>query len=617
MALPANAAAESDESKNEALIAQVRELTEQTLGNFVRGGRSSFGEAVLVMNGRREFERVYGVENPWSRTPISLTSSLVDLNSIKKLFVSVALAQLIDRHVIHSVEDPVNLYLKHFKLPLAFGKEVTIRQIATHNAGFDEAWFGAGPLDGDPARFFHDRFPGYFVNTGPFSAYSVYGPLLLAYMVNEVTGIPFARYITDDILRPLGMNDTFFGEPVSGRDHRVVPFYPATPDIIAVGPPLKPLDATLPNGQIVSTGQDMATFMRALLGAADQSVITDSMRQVMFSIYQANGEWGSAHALLFEALRTGPTTIFVHAGTGPGLTCQLALEFIRKAGLFYCYGDLQGRHGAVPPPPEYEKTKFAMLEPLSGCSRGRIEKKCPHYGASSGWNTGWDSYPGLYIAYARHHHGFSRFRTLLHPIFVTVEKAGNSLRFNGLDGFEQIGPGSFGNPDVLQTFSFISDPKTGATILSASSSSSVYERPDLISDPRILPKILAVLALIAISGGLIVLVPRYGIEVRARAAAATYGVIVAGAIALLFGLHAFGQPYWDGIAWPLDLVRILAWLTLPASIFMIFTAIRLRGQALAGAAKLGRLHFDVVAISSIAMVLCLIAVELISFSRIT
>src|ERR1700761_8669947 len=78
------------------LVERMQQNTDETLGNLVRDGRSSFAMAVFVADGKVQVERNYGYEDPVSLTPLS-SASLVDLNSLKKLFVAVAVAQLLDR----------------------------------------------------------------------------------------------------------------------------------------------------------------------------------------------------------------------------------------------------------------------------------------------------------------------------------------------------------------------------------------------------------------------------------------------------------------------------------------------------------------------------------------
>ena len=600
------------------LEAQMRARTDEALGGLVRGGHSSFAAAVFVQNGRIVFEQAYGEEQPEPAVPFSVEATHVDLNSIRKVFTATAIAQLISQGKIASIDDPINRYLTHFKLPLAFGHEVTIRQVATHTAGFDEAGFGTGGLQNDPAQFFEKRFPGYFENAGLFSAYDSYGPRLLAYLVGEVSGKPYATYVTESVFRPLGMNETFLAAPTPPPTHRVVPFAPKSPKEKEAYTELKPVEGATLASTGVSTIHDMGKFLVALLGpSGDQSVITQPMRDLMFQILQANGEHGSAHGLIWDALRTGSTTLFVHGGVGPGTRCMMALDLSRGAGFFYCYGDAHSRFGPGDPGlPSFEVVADQMMAPFVACSPD-VPPGCTHY-PPSGWRDSWNQYLGRYVSYSHHRHGISRLRTLIHPTVIKVERAVNTLRLDGSDGFVEISPGVFGKAGDLETFSFIKDTATNKTLLSISDRPSVYERPSLGDDPRVIPGLLAVLVAIAVSGALIVILPTYGISPRVRLATAFYVLLVVGAVGVLFGLRSFGARYFDGIGWPLDVVRACAFLTIPACVWLGLVTLRPGSQGISSrVALLGRMHLRVVFVSSIFMVVVLLAVQLLSFTPIT
>ncbi|MDP9011815.1 MAG: beta-lactamase family protein [Pseudomonadota bacterium] len=595
------------------------ERTDATLGALVRDGRSSFAAAVLVRDGRAAEAPGYGVEDPLSRAPISIDSTLIDLNSLRKLFIAVAIAQLIDRHDIGSIDDPVNLYLKHYQLPKAHGREVTIREVATHTAGFDQTDFGAGRLKYDPSKFFAERFPGYVENAAPFSVYQGYGPALLAYLVSEATGQPFTRYVEESILRPLAMNDTYLRAVDKPLAHRVVAFQPKNPTRLWVGAPLMPVEAAQIDGQSVSTLADMAKFMIALLGpAADQQVITPAMRDMLFRIQQANGAGGSAHGFLFDAIRTGKKTLFVHGGVGTGSRCMMGLDAESMAGIFYCYGAVQMRFDTDPSlfPPPFEQITDAMLRPLTDCPVDDAAG-CQQYPHAE-WNDAWTPYLGLYVSAARHHRGFSRLRSIIHPTLVRVERSGDAIALDGIGGFIEVAPGIFGKPQHLETFSFLRNEKSGKTLLSVSDRPSVYDRIDSLGeDPRVLSISLAVLVCVALSGAALALFPTYGVDPRTRVAAAVYGIVVGCGVIALFGLSAFGRRYFDGESWPLDIVRVCAFLTIPACLLLFVNGMRVHERRPVAIARLGRLHYNVIALSSVMLVLLLFGVELISFSRIT
>ena len=93
---------------------------------------------------------------------------------------------------------------------------------------------------------------------GKFSQYSNHGFALAGLIVEEVTGIPYDQYITEEILRPIGMNHT-----AVKLNHDVVPhlareYYYNGKDYELM--PLYDLHA-YPSGSVVSTGKDMAAYM--------------------------------------------------------------------------------------------------------------------------------------------------------------------------------------------------------------------------------------------------------------------------------------------------------------------------------------------------------------------
>lgn len=235
-----------------------------------------------------------------------------------------------------------------------------------------------------------------------------------------------------------------------------------------------------------------------------------------------------------------------------------------------------------------------MLKPLTSCT---IEPAvtCVGY-PPPGWHDRWNRYLGLYVNTARHHHGFSRLRTPVHPMLVVIKRGGDSLSLDGRLGFVEIAPGTFGHPDYLETFSFLEDHATHAITLSVSDRPSVYERPRLLDDPQVLPPLLAVLVRIALSGGLIVVWPAYGRTTSLRLAVAGYLLVLGTGIGALFGLRAFGAAYFDGVTWPLDVVRVCAFLTIPACLALVIIGLRLRraGHGRPGAALASSRHRRVV-----------------------
>jgi CubicO group peptidase (beta-lactamase class C family) len=219
---------------------------------------------VVVKDGHVLFEKGYGYADVKAQRPVDPRTTLFRPGSISKLFTWTAIMQLAEQGKLDLDKD-VNAYLD-FRIPPAFDKPITLRNLMTHTAGFEEAiknLFADDPkykipLGDDLKAWIPDRiFP-----PGKVSAYSNYGAGLAGYIVQRVSGERFEQYIERHIFAPLGMRHATFEQPLpkalmagmsngyflgSGDPH---PF-----EIISLAPA----------GALSATGDDIARFMIAHL----------------------------------------------------------------------------------------------------------------------------------------------------------------------------------------------------------------------------------------------------------------------------------------------------------------------------------------------------------------
>src|SRR5260370_7884578 len=115
------------------------------------------------------------------------------------------------------LDKDVNEYLD-FKIPQAYGKEITLKNIMTHSAGFEELGRDLFVADAQHMysleRFLKQHVPDRIFPPGVIPAYSNYATALAGYIVQRVSGKSFDQYVQDNIFTPLEMQRTTFVQPL-------------------------------------------------------------------------------------------------------------------------------------------------------------------------------------------------------------------------------------------------------------------------------------------------------------------------------------------------------------------------------------------------------------------
>lgn len=155
-----------------------------------------------------------GYANIEKRIPAN-SKSAFRIASMTKSFVGMAILQLRDNGKL-KLDDPAYLYipeLKNQKYITADAAPITVRNLLTHSAGFpeDNPW-GDRQLDISEEEMLSMFKKGisFSNNPGMGYEYSNMGFAMLGYIVKKVSGKSYQQYITENIFKPLGMNDTYW-----------------------------------------------------------------------------------------------------------------------------------------------------------------------------------------------------------------------------------------------------------------------------------------------------------------------------------------------------------------------------------------------------------------------
>lgn len=167
------------------------------------------GAAVMVIrDGDVVLERTYGMANLEDGIAIAPTSNF-RLASITKQFTASSIMLLVEQGKL-SLDDTLTDSFDEFP---AYGREITLRHLLQHNSGLID-YEGMIPddyagqvSDRDALRMMYDVSETYFP-PGSEYRYSNTGYAMLAMLIEDISGMPFARFLQEHIFEPLGMDNT-------------------------------------------------------------------------------------------------------------------------------------------------------------------------------------------------------------------------------------------------------------------------------------------------------------------------------------------------------------------------------------------------------------------------
>ncbi|HEY6129657.1 MAG TPA: serine hydrolase domain-containing protein [Candidatus Acidoferrum sp.] len=228
------------------------------------------GASVLVMrDGKLLLQKGYGFADWKEKKPVDPATTIFRLASISKLFTWVSVMQLQEQGKL-DLDTDINKYLD-FKIRPAFDKPITIRNLMTHTAGFEEETRNILLIHGEKKptlrEFLIANQPRRLFPPGIISGYSNYAVGVGSYIVERVSGQPFEQYVADHIFTPLGMNhSTFFQPPPKELASLPSEGYRGNTQKPPVGfEVFNPAGA----GGLSSTAADMGRFGQALLNGGE------------------------------------------------------------------------------------------------------------------------------------------------------------------------------------------------------------------------------------------------------------------------------------------------------------------------------------------------------------
>lgn len=178
------------------------------------------GAALIKDNEKIIFERAYGFAHRGFKVPNTI-NTLFDTASVTKLFTAVAILQLVDGGSLRLVDRITDIIdLNGTKIP----KDVTIAHLLTHTSGI------ADDADEELGESYEELFinkPNYSIRNcidfipqfaykepkfkaGTDVSYNNCAFVLLGLAIEKLTAESYRDFVTQNIFRPCGMNNTAF-----------------------------------------------------------------------------------------------------------------------------------------------------------------------------------------------------------------------------------------------------------------------------------------------------------------------------------------------------------------------------------------------------------------------
>lgn len=305
---------------------------------------------IMTRDGEVAYKKGYGTSNLRDNTPVNPDTTIFRVGSISKLFTTAAVMQLYEQGKLDLDED-INKYLEAFKINNRFGKKITIANLLTHTAGFDERSLGLAAKDRESVipleKYLSEYKPQVFVEPGTVYSYSNYGMSLAGYIVEKVSGIPFGDYVEQNILKPLEMQHSSFIPPSAAIENMAQGYVYSS----GVQNPI-PADYfnSVPAGGLYSTASDMANFMTAILRGGSykghqilKKETVEEMERRHFS-YRPDMP-GVAYG--FHERYANNQRILEHTGGWFGFTSMLFIIPDRNVGIFFSYNTGNGNDPGI------------------------------------------------------------------------------------------------------------------------------------------------------------------------------------------------------------------------------------------------------------------------------
>jgi D-alanyl-D-alanine carboxypeptidase len=298
----------------------------------------------VVQGAKLVWSKHYGfAETEKKRAPTNDTAYRI--GSITKQFTALALLQLVEDGRMR-LTDPLEKYvpeIKAVKNPPAGTPPITLLQVATMHAGLSRepgcAQHSVGPVAIWQQKVVACLPETTYVNEpGTTYLYSNIGYASLGLAIERAAGKPFTAFVTDRILKPLGMSRTAW-EPSAELRRDLAHGYQRPRDGRAASRSsadreLEGRGYRVPNGALFSTVTDLTKFVAWEMGEGPEGILKKETQTANYArVFASSASFSSGYGVGFQVSRRGETVLLGHGGSTAGYHASAMVNRTSKLGV--------------------------------------------------------------------------------------------------------------------------------------------------------------------------------------------------------------------------------------------------------------------------------------------
>ena len=329
------------------------------------------GTSALVMrDGKIVARHNYGLANKAAGKKVD-DRSIFHWGSITKTLTAVAIMQLRDRGKL-SLDDRIIRWVPELRAihdPFGAIDSITIRMLLSHSAGFQNGTWPYG--NGAPWEPFEPTSWDQLVAMMPYQqlhfkpgakySYSNPGFIYLARVIEKISGDPWQAYVQKNILSPLGLDRSYFGNTpyylAGDRSHN----YDVRRDSVTGRDSVSDNGAdfdpgiTIPNGGWNAPLEDLATYLAFLTNAPGRKLPRDrydvvlersSLEEMWRPVVTTAAGYGAENdfmGLSFFGIRRDGATYLGHTGSQAAFRAFMYFDPVKRTAVVVAFNSTMRR----------------------------------------------------------------------------------------------------------------------------------------------------------------------------------------------------------------------------------------------------------------------------------